>query len=82
MPEMIAKAFLSISSNKYVFLFLVNLLLLFMGMIMETGANVIILAPLAIQLGVDPLHFALIMIVNLNIGLSTPPLGVCLQRLP
>jgi TRAP-type C4-dicarboxylate transport system permease large subunit len=51
-------------------------------MIMEVGANVIILAPilapLAVSLGVDPLHFAIIMIVNLNIGLATPPLGVCL----
>jgi TRAP-type C4-dicarboxylate transport system permease large subunit len=60
----------------------VNVFLLFMGMIMETGANVILLAPillpLAIKYGVHPLHFALIMIVNVNIGLTTPPLGVCL----
>lgn len=82
MPEMIANFFLSITTNKYLILLLINVLLLFMGMIMETGANVIILAPilapLALKLGVDPLHFALIMIVNLNIGLATPPLGVCL----
>jgi len=53
-----------------------------MGMIMETGANVILLAPIllpiALKFGIHPLHFALIMLVNLNIGLTTPPLGVCL----
>ncbi len=82
MPEVLAKTIMSFSTNQYVILFLINIFLLFMGMIMEVGANVIILAPilapLAISLGVDPLHFAIIMIVNLNIGLATPPLGVCL----
>lgn len=82
MPETLAKAIQALTTNKYLVLLLINLFLLFMGMIMEVGANVIILAPIlapvAVKLGVDPLHFALIMIVNLNIGLSTPPLGVCL----
>ncbi|GAK60844.1 TRAP dicarboxylate transporter, DctM subunit [Candidatus Vecturithrix granuli] len=82
MPETLAQYIISISVNPYIVMLLINLFLLFMGMIMEVGANVIILAPilapLAIKLGVDPLHFAIIMIVNLNIGLATPPLGVCL----
>lgn len=82
MPEMLAKSIMSVTTNPVLVLLLINLFLLFMGMIMEVGANVIILAPilapLAISLGVDPLHFAIIMIVNLNIGLATPPLGVCL----
>jgi tripartite ATP-independent transporter DctM subunit len=81
-PTHMARAILSITNNKYMFLLLVNLLLLFMGMIMETGASVILLAPIlvpiAMQLGIHPIHFALVMIVNLNIGLSTPPVGVCL----
>jgi tripartite ATP-independent transporter DctM subunit len=82
MPEVLAKSIMSFSTNPYIILLLINIFLLFMGMIMEVGANVIILAPilapLAVSLGVDPLHFAIIMIVNLNIGLATPPLGVCL----
>ena len=81
-PESVAAGMLSIIHNKYIFLLVMNLFLLFMGMVMETGANVILLAPIllpmAVKYGVDPLHFALVMIVNLNIGLTTPPLGVCL----
>jgi tripartite ATP-independent transporter DctM subunit len=82
LPRTVANIILGITENKYTFLLLVNVLLLFMGMIMETSASVILLAPIllpiAIQLGIDPLHFALVMLVNLNIGLITPPVGVCL----
>ena len=53
-----------------------------MGMLMEPGSNVIILAPIlapiAATVGIDPLHFALVMIVNLNIGMVTPPVGISL----
>ena len=81
-PTIIARLILGFTENKYVFLLMMNVLLLVMGMIMETGASVILLAPIllpvAIQFGVHPLHFALVMLVNLNIGLSTPPVGVCL----
>jgi len=81
-PSQIAHIMMSITENKILFLLLVNVFLLFMGMIMETGANIILLAPillpLAVKYGIHPLHFALIMIVNVNIGLTTPPLGVCL----
>ena len=82
LPRTAAQVILEITQNKYTYLLLVNLLLLFMGMIMETAASVILLAPIllpiAIQLGIHPLHFALVMLVNLNIGLITPPVGVCL----
>ncbi|WP_337997027.1 TRAP transporter large permease [Oleispirillum naphthae] len=82
LPRTAAQLILQITQNKYTYLLLVNLLLLFMGMIMETAASVILLAPIllpiAIQLGIHPLHFALVMLVNLNIGLITPPVGVCL----
>ncbi|MCL2001464.1 MAG: TRAP transporter large permease [Planctomycetes bacterium] len=81
-PSIIAAAMLQLTTDKYLLLFIINIFLLFMGMIMETGANCIILAPilapLAINAGVEPLHFAIVMVVNLNIGMSTPPLGVCL----
>ncbi|MDD4363915.1 MAG: TRAP transporter large permease [Atribacterota bacterium] len=81
-PQQLARFFISMGLNKITFLLVVNGLLLFMGMIMETGANAILLGPVlmpvAVQLGINPLHFAMIMLVNLNIGLATPPLGVCL----
>jgi tripartite ATP-independent transporter DctM subunit len=81
-PQDLAKLILSLNFDKITFLLAVNVFLLFMGCIMETGVNAIllgpILMPIAVSLGVHPLHFALIMIVNLNIGLATPPLGVCL----
>ena len=81
-PQQIAELFLSLTDSPAVMLMLINIFLLIMGMFMETGANVIILAPIlapiAAKFGIHPLHFALVMIVNLNIGLATPPLGVCL----
>jgi tripartite ATP-independent transporter DctM subunit len=81
-PEHIAQVMTTVVPNKYIFLLIVNILLFFMGMIMETGASVILLAPIllpvAISFGIHPLHFALVMLVNLNVGLATPPVGVCL----
>ncbi|CAG7635729.1 C4-dicarboxylate TRAP transporter large permease protein DctM [Paenibacillus solanacearum] len=79
-PQMVAQFFMGISDNPVVFLLLVNLFLLIVGMFMETNASIIILAPLllpvAINLGIDPVHFGIIMIVNLALGMCTPPLGV------
>ena len=73
---------LSLTSNKYVFLMLVNILLLIMGMFMDGGASVIILAPIlapvAAALGISTIHFGVIMALNLTIGNITPPLGYCL----
>jgi len=81
-PQMFTNFLISMNLSRISFLIITNFFLLFMGMIMETGANVVLLAPIlmpiAIKFGIDPLHFALIMIINLNIGLATPPLGVCL----
>ena len=81
-PTMLAEYMVSLTTNKYIFLLIINIFLLFMGMILETGANVILLAPILLPIaqlyGINSLHFALIMLVNLNIGLTTPPLGVCL----
>ena len=81
-PEIIANAMTSVTKNPILILFLINILLLFLGTIMETLAAIIlmtpILLPLAQSIGIDPIHFGIIMTVNLNIGLATPPLGVCL----
>lgn len=79
-PDTIAQAFIAVSSDPYIFLALVNVLLLIVGMFLETGAAIIILAPIltpvALKLGVDPIQFGLIMIVNLAVGMTTPPVGV------
>jgi C4-dicarboxylate transporter DctM subunit len=79
-PDMVAQGFIALSDNPYVFLLLVNLLLLIVGMFLETGAAITILAPIltpvALKLGIDPIHFGIIMIVNLAVGMTTPPVGV------
>jgi tripartite ATP-independent transporter DctM subunit len=79
-PQTIAAALSGVSSDPVVFLLLVNLFLLAVGMFMETFAAIIILAPIlapvAISFGVDPVHFGLIVIVNLAVGMVTPPVGV------
>lgn len=81
-PEIVAKAMTSVTKNPILLLLLINILLLFTGTIMETLAAIIlltpILLPLAQSIGIDPVHFGIIITVNLNIGLATPPLGVCL----
>ena len=81
-PQAIADSVLSITDNKYLVILLINLLLLFVGMFMETIAALIILfvplLTLATGVGIDPLHFATFMVLNLMIGLTTPPVGVCL----
>ncbi|WP_111560102.1 TRAP transporter large permease [Paracoccus sediminilitoris] len=81
-PQMLADGVLSITDNKFLVILLINLLLLFVGMFMETIAALIILfvplQALAAAVGIDPLHFAVFAVLNLMIGLTTPPVGVCL----
>lgn len=81
-PQLISSEILGISTNKYMVLFMINLLLIFVGTFMETIAALLILFPillkLAISVDIDPIHFAVIAVLNLIIGLTTPPLGVCL----
>jgi C4-dicarboxylate transporter, DctM subunit len=73
---------LSITTNKFLVILLINLVLLFVGMFMETIAALIILfvplLALAQGVGIDPIHFATFAVLNLMIGLTTPPVGVCL----
>lgn len=81
-PQAVASAILSISKSPVIILLLINLLLLFIGTFMETVAAIIILVPVLLpvvtQIGMDPLHFGIVLVVNLAIGMVTPPLGVCL----
>lgn len=81
-PQAIADGVLALTTNKYLVILLINLLLLFVGMFMETIAALIILfvplQALAQAVGIDPIHFATFAVLNLMIGLTTPPVGVCL----
>ena len=78
-PKLVAKGILALTSNKYVFLMLCNVVLLILGMFLEGGAALMIttplLLPVAQKLGVDTIHFGLVMIVNIMIGGITPPFG-------
>lgn len=79
-PQTISNWFLSLSDNPIIILLLINLLLLIVGMFIETVVSIVILTPilfpLIIELGIDPLHFGIIMLINLSIGIVTPPLGL------
>src|SRR3989442_1390302 len=78
-PAKITVFFLSISENKYVFLLLVNIVLLLLGTFMDLAPMLLICTPIFLpvvyKLGIDPVHFGMIMILNLGIGLITPPVG-------
>jgi len=82
LPQLISSEILSFTTNKYLVLLIINLLLIFVGTFMETIAALLILFPLllkvAVAVEVDPIHFAVIAVLNLIIGLTTPPVGVCL----
>lgn len=79
MPEMIASGILSISDNWVVIMLILNFLMLILGTIMDMSAIILvctpILLPIATSVGIDPVHFGAIMILNLGIGLLTPPVG-------
>lgn len=79
-PDAIASFLISLSDSKYVILILINIFLLIVGCLMDVTASIIILTPIFMpivnQFGIDPVHFGIIMTVNLAIGMSTPPLGV------
>ncbi len=78
-PAKVTYFFLGISENKYVFLLLVNILLLVLGTFMDLAPMLLICTPIFMpviaKLGIDPVHFGMIMILNLGIGLITPPVG-------
>ena len=78
-PQMITEALVNMTDSPIVLLMVINLLLLFIGMFIEGGAALVILAPLLVPVvkvfGVDPIHFGMIFIVNIMIGGLTPPFG-------
>ncbi|PRY95457.1 tripartite ATP-independent transporter DctM subunit [Hasllibacter halocynthiae] len=81
-PQIMTDYILALSQNPLILLFLINLLLFVVGMFLDAGPAIIILgpilAPVFTELGVDPVHFAIIMSVNLTVGLATPPMGLVL----
>ncbi|WP_028307002.1 TRAP transporter large permease [Desulfitibacter alkalitolerans] len=78
-PAYLTESILGFSENKYVVLMIINVLLLFLGMVMDMASLILILAPILLPIvtavGVDPVHFGVIMILNLGVGLITPPVG-------
>ena len=82
MPAKITAFFLTVSSNKYVILMLINILLLVLGCLVDMAPSILIctpiLLPVMINFGVDPVHFGMIMMLNLGIGLCHPPVGAIL----
>ena len=78
-PKIIATAILSVTTNKFLILLLMNIIMLIFGTMMDMSCNILlltpILLPIAQQIGVDPVQFGCIMILNLGIGLVTPPVG-------
>ena len=81
-PEIMAEFILGLTDNAYLLLFLINILLFVVGMFLDAGPAIIILGPILgpifVELGVHPVHFAMIMSVNLTVGLATPPMGLVL----
>lgn len=79
-PSTIAENIMAFSDNPLVIMILINLFLLLVGVFVDAVASIVILTPIllpiAMQLGIDPVHFGLIMVVNLSIGYITPPFGV------
>jgi tripartite ATP-independent transporter DctM subunit len=79
LPEMVANGILGLTSNPLLIMLILNVLMLILGTIMDMSAIILvatpILLPIAIQAGMDPVHFGVVMILNLGIGLITPPVG-------
>ncbi|EKF18601.1 TRAP transporter large permease [Nitratireductor pacificus] len=81
-PAMLTNAMLSVSDNVLVFLLLVNIFLFIVGMVLDAGPAILILgpilAPAATAYGIEPVHFAVMMCLNVTVGLATPPMGLVL----
>jgi tripartite ATP-independent transporter DctM subunit len=78
-PQNVSAGLLSISTNTIIILLIINLILLFVGVFMDMTPAVLIFTPIflpvVVDLGIDPIHFGIIMVVNLTVGLCTPPVG-------
>lgn len=82
-PSLLADFILGLSENPYIILLAINVLLLVLGMLMDMGVLILILTPILLPIaktiGVDPIHFGIIMLLNLGIGVCTPPVGTSLM---
>jgi tripartite ATP-independent transporter DctM subunit len=78
-PQNVAQALIALSDNKFLILVIINIVLLIVGTFMDMTPAVLIFTPIflpvVLELGVDPIHFGIIMVMNLSIGLCTPPVG-------
>jgi tripartite ATP-independent transporter DctM subunit len=78
-PQSISTTLLSLSENKFVILIIINLILLFVGTFMDMTPAVLIFTPIflpaVVALGINPVHFGIMMVLNLCIGVCTPPVG-------
>ncbi|MEX1055748.1 MAG: TRAP transporter large permease subunit, partial [Rhodothermales bacterium] len=78
-PQNVATALVALSTNPFVILLIINVLLLFVGTFMDMTPAVLIFTPIflpvVVELGMDPVHFGIVMVMNLCIGLCTPPVG-------
>ncbi|WP_163849113.1 TRAP transporter large permease [Pseudooceanicola aestuarii] len=81
-PDRLGALLIGVSENKYVILLMINLILLMLGMIMDMAALILICTPIFLPiakgLGMDPTQFGIMMLINLGLGLCTPPVGTCL----
>lgn len=81
-PQLVSSALLSLSENPIVILLIINVVLLLVGTFMDITPAILIFTPIflpvSVSLGMDPIHFGILMIANLSIGLCTPPVGTCL----
>ena len=81
-PQAITEGFIALTANPVVLLLIINLLLLIIGTFIETASALIIFVPLLVplipHLGIDPIQFGVLMVLNLAIGMLTPPMGICL----
>ncbi|MCX2866886.1 TRAP transporter large permease [Kluyvera cryocrescens] len=79
LPQQISAALLTLSDNKYIILLIINVMLLLLGCLMDMAPLILILTPIllpvVVQLGINSVHFGIIMMTNLGIGLITPPVG-------
>jgi len=78
-PQSVSEGLLAMSSNLFVILLIINLILLFVGVFMDMTPAVLIFTPIflpvVVEMGMDPIHFGIIMVMNLSVGLCTPPVG-------
>ena len=81
-PQLVANAMLGITDNKYIMLLVVNIVFLILGMFMDTSSIQLVFVPIVLPvmraMGIDLVHFGVVIVLNMMIGLSTPPFGMLL----